>query len=126
VRQLDNDVQSIYGLLEGITETQHKHSTALADLSVAVTSIRATQQRQYNRLDELDARAEGLEAGLTEVRATLSRHGTRLDGFDTRFDQLESKVDGLDTKFTGLFDGLGTKLDQILDRLGPGSSADGR
>jgi chromosome segregation ATPase len=139
VRQLDNDVQSIYGLLEGITESQQKHSTALADLSVAVTSIRATQQRQYNRLDELDARAEGLEAGLTEVRATLSRHGARLDGFDARFDRLESKVDGLeskvdgldakvdglDAKFTGLFNGLGTKLDQVLDRLGPGSSGRG-
>jgi chromosome segregation ATPase len=139
VRQLDNDVQAIYGLLGGITETQQKHTTALADLSVAVTGIRATQQRQYNRLDELDARGEGLEAGLTEVRATLSRHGARLDGFDSRFDRLESKVDGLeskvdgleskvdglDAKFTGLFNGLSTKLDQVLDRLGPGGSGAG-
>jgi chromosome segregation ATPase len=128
VRQLDNDVQVVYSLLEGITETQQKHTTALADLSVAVTSIRATQQRQYNRLDELDARGEGLEAGLTEVRATLARHGGRLDGLDPRFDRLESKVDGLESKVGQLdakFDGLGSKLDQLLDRLGPGSAANG-
>lgn len=125
VRQLDSDVQAIYGLLEGITENQQKHSTALADLSVAVTGIRATQQRQYNRLDELDAHVEGLDAGLTEVRATQSRHGNRLDEFDGRFDRLETKVDGLDAKFTGLFGGLDAKLDQLLSRLRPDAAADG-
>jgi archaellum component FlaC len=130
VRQLDDDVLAIYGLLEGITETQQKHGTALADLGVAVTTVRATQQRQYNRLDELDARVEGLETGLTEVRAMLSRHGNRLDNFDARFDRLETKVDGLetkvdglDTKFTGLFGGLSAKLDQVLDRLDPNGPA---
>jgi chromosome segregation ATPase len=147
VRQLDNDVQAIYGLLEGITEAQQKHSTALADLGVAVTAIRATQQRQYNRLDELDARFEGLAGGLSEVRATLSRHGGRLDGFDTRLDRLETKVDGLDAKvdgletkvdgletkvdgldakFTGLFSGMSAKLDQVLDRLGADPGPGGR
>jgi chromosome segregation ATPase len=115
VRQLDNDVQAIYGLLEGITETQQKHGTALADLGVAVTNIRATQQRQYNRLDELDAHVEGMQTGLADVRATLARHGGRLEEFDTRFDGLESRLDGLESRF----DGLEAKLDQVLDRLAP-------
>jgi chromosome segregation ATPase len=115
VRQLDNDVEAIYGLLEGITESQQKHSTALADLSVAITGVRATQQRQYNRLDEMDARVEGLQAGVTDVKATLSRYGGRLDNFDARFDGLEEKVDG-----------LSAKLDRVLDRLLSGaSSSDG-
>jgi len=115
VRQLDHDVQAIYGLLEGITETQHKHSTALADVSVAVTGVRATQQRQYNRIDEMDARVEGLQAGVTDVKVTLSRHGAGLDNLDARFDGLEEKVDG-----------LSAKLDRVLDRLLSGaSSSDG-
>jgi chromosome segregation ATPase len=120
VRQLDNDVQAIYGLLEGITENQHKHSTALADLGVAVTGIRATQQRQYNRLDELDGRFEGLESGLAEVRTTLSRHGNRFEEFDGRFDRLETKVDGLETKVDGLesrFDGLESKVDGLETKV---------
>jgi chromosome segregation ATPase len=113
VRQLDNDVEAVYGLLEGITETQHKHSTALADLGVTVTSIRATQQRQYNRLDEMDAHVEGLQTALADVGATLKRHGSRLDTFDTRFDGLDARFDGLDARF----DDLSTKLDRVLDRL---------
>jgi hypothetical protein len=51
VRQLDNDVQSIYEML---------------------ATIEATQKRQSNRLNEIAATQ-------TEVTATLADHGVKLD-----------------------------------------------
>jgi hypothetical protein len=57
VRQLDNDVQAIHGLLH--------------DLS-------ATQARQGNRLDEIQANLDG--------------HGQRHDGIDGRLDGIETSL----------------------------------
>jgi len=133
VRQLDNDVNAIYGMLDRIAENQKDQGAALTSVRDAVSDVRGTLMRHGNRLDELDA-------GLSDVRATLARHGNRLDEFDGRFDGLETRFDGLDakvdrleTRFDGLdakvdrletrFDGLDGKLDLVLDRLGPAAAA---
>lgn len=50
VRRLDNDVQSIYEMLAGIS---------------------ATQQRQGNRLSELDGRLTDMDGRLTEMDGKL-------------------------------------------------------
>ncbi len=70
VRQLDNDVQSIYELLDQLKTSQNR--------------MAATQARQGNRLDEL---AQGLEA-----------HDRRFDTIDQRFDGVDQRLDGLDSK----------------------------
>ena len=133
VRQLDNDVNAIYGMLDRIAENQKDQGAALTSGRDAVSDVRGTLMRHGNRLDELDA-------GLSDVRATLAWHGNRLDEFDGRFDGLETRFDGLDakvdrleTRFDGLdakvdrletrFDGLDGKLDLVLDRLGPAAAA---
>jgi hypothetical protein len=55
VRQLDNDVQSIYELL---------------------ATIQATQQRQGNRLDELATDVGSLKSDVVRLR---TEHGAKLD-----------------------------------------------
>ncbi|MEJ7629999.1 MAG: hypothetical protein WKF54_10450 [Nocardioidaceae bacterium] len=41
VRQLDNDVQSIYELLNSISSTQQRHTNRLGELAVKVDAIDA-------------------------------------------------------------------------------------
>ena len=77
VRQLDNDVQSIYELLD--------------QLKISQTRIAATQSRQGNRLDEL---AQSLEAHDQRFDA-MDR---RFDGVDQRFDRIDQRLNGLDSK----------------------------
>jgi hypothetical protein len=80
VRRLDNDVQAIYELLATISATQNRHG---------------------NRLDELDARFDGIDR--------------RLDAHDKRFDGIDARLDGHDKRF----DGMDAKLDEILSLVRP-------
>ena len=70
VRQLDNDVQSIYTMLSAIQGTQERHTNRLGELAVRVDSL-------HGKVDELD---------------------TRLSRFDAKVDSLDAKVDSLDAK----------------------------
>jgi outer membrane murein-binding lipoprotein Lpp len=116
VRQLSNDVNAIYSMLDRVEKTQQEHTVAIAGVRHAVSEVSGVQMRQANRLDELDA-------GVAEIGVTLTRHGVRLDDIEARFDGLATKVDGLDTKVDGLdtkVDGLDTKvsgLDSKVDGL---------
>ncbi|UUZ60594.1 hypothetical protein [Nocardioides sp. B-3] len=74
VRQLDNDVQSIYDLLGTISASQHNMAATLA--------------RRGNRLDEL--------------AAALEVHDQRFDGVDQRFDGVDQRFDGVDQRFDGI------------------------
>jgi hypothetical protein len=98
VRQLDNDVQSIYEML---------------------ISIEGTQVRHLHRLDAIEARADGIDVKVDAVQvkvdgieASQKQHGERLGA-------IESKVESLDTKVTG----LETKMDSVLDILRHSGSA---
>jgi septal ring factor EnvC (AmiA/AmiB activator) len=62
VRQLDNDVQSIYEML---------------------TRIEATQQRQGNRLDEVAERLDVVATGQSEQSSKLDRIVELLEGRDS-------------------------------------------
>jgi chromosome segregation ATPase len=86
IHQLDGDVQSIYEML---------------------ATIEGTQRRHGNRLQELAAKADGLEA--------------KLDALDTKVAALDTKVAGLDTKV----DALDTKMDTVLALLGGSPPAQG-
>jgi len=73
VRQLDNDVQSIYEMLAGIS---------------------AQQARQGNRLDSIDGRLDSIDGRLDSM-------GSRFDAMDTRFDAMDSKLDALLSRHDG-------------------------
>jgi len=66
VRQLDNDVQSIYEMLAGIS---------------------AQQARQGNRLDSIDGRLDAMDTRFDAM-------DTRLDAMDTKLDTLLSRHEG--------------------------------
>ena len=67
VRQLDNDVQSIYEMLSAIQGTQLRHG---------------------NRLDELDEKLTSLEAKVDGV-------DTKVGGLEAKVDRVDTKADGL-------------------------------
>ena len=70
VRQLDNDVNEIYLMLNQIQVTQSRHGV---------------------RLDELDSKLTAHDARFDAVDAKLLAH-------DERFDRVEARLDGIDGK----------------------------
>jgi hypothetical protein len=72
VRQLDNDVRAIYGLLETIQTTQGSHGL---------------------RLDSIDARLARHDARFDAIDARLNDHDARFDAIDSRFEPIDSKLD---------------------------------
>ena len=87
VRQLDNDVQSIYDILTGIS---------------------GTQLRQGNRLEEIDTRLGELDTRLTGRLDELdTRLTSRLDVVDVKLGELDTKLGALDTKLDTVITMLG-------------------
>jgi len=72
VRQLDNDVQSIYEML---------------------TDIWATQRRQGNRLDEHSALLEAHSVTLNEHTAILGEHTAILNDHTSKLDRIISLLE---------------------------------
>ena len=73
VRQLDNEVQSIYEILHSIAATQTRHGT---------------------RLDGLDQRFDGVDQRFDGV-------DQRFDGIDQRFDGIDGKLEEILTIVRG-------------------------
>ncbi|MBA3310309.1 MAG: hypothetical protein H0U28_09675 [Nocardioidaceae bacterium] len=72
MRQLDNDVQSIYTMLSAIQGTQERHTNRLGELAVKVDSL-------DTKIDTLGARVDSLD--------------TKIDTLATRVDSLDGKID---------------------------------
>ncbi len=93
VRQVDNDVQSIYEMLAFIQGTQTRHSNRFEELAVKV--------------DALDSKVGSLDH--------------KVDALDSKVGSLDHKVDALDGK-VGSLDGrvvtIDAKLDTVLELLG--------
>ena len=96
VRQLDNDVQSIYELLNKIS---------------------TTQQRQGNRISELTEMVAGHEARFDAVDARFDAVDARFDALDARFGGIDTRLDGIDTRLDRIEVSLGTILELL--RSGP-------
>ncbi len=99
VRQLDNDVQSIYELLMAIQSTQTRHTNRLHELGEDVGSLGAKLDALDTKVDSLDDRVESLD--------------TKVGALDTKVDVLDVKVGSLDTKV----DSLGTQMSEVLELL---------
>jgi len=74
VRQLDNDVQSIYEML---------------------STISGTQLRQGNRLEEIDQRLESVESKVDALDGKFDALDGKVDALDGKVDALDGKVDSM-------------------------------
>lgn len=86
VRQLDNDVGSIYEMLVGIQATQARHSNAF-EVIVA-------------RLDEHDDRFDAVGRRLDSIDQRLTAIDDRLDSHDDRFDAIDGRLGRLEEGMT--------------------------
>ena len=73
VRQLDNDVQSIYTMLSAIQGTQERHTNRLGELAVKVDSLDVKVDTLDSKVDTLDAKVDTLDSKLSDVLALLKR-----------------------------------------------------
>ncbi|WP_329238612.1 MULTISPECIES: hypothetical protein [Actinoallomurus] len=113
IQQLYNDVNAIYGMLDDIRKAQGEHGKKLTDLSQSLTTVRATQMRHDNRLNELDAGIAGLGDQLKEMRVTQMRHENRFTEIDQRFTEIDQRFDAQDQQLAS----QDRKLDLIMKAL---------
>ena len=92
VRQLDNDVQSIYTMLSAIQGTQERHTNRLGELAIKLDTLET-------KVNTLDGKVDTLE--------------TKVNTLDGKVDTLETEVNTLD----GKVDTLDGKLDTVLALL---------
>lgn len=89
VRQVDNDVQSIYVMLAGIQGTQERHTNRLNELAARLDSVN----------EDLGSRIDGVDSRLGAVE-------TRLDSVDSRLEAVDDRLGGVEGR-----------LDEVLDLL---------
>jgi chromosome segregation ATPase len=83
VRQLDNDVESIYE---------------------ALSAIQGTQTRHTNRLRELDEKLGGIDTQVTGVDSKVVDVDGKVTGLDSKLTGLDDSVTGLDTKLDSVLE----------------------
>ena len=93
VRQLDNDVQSIYEILARIELTQGRHTNRFNEMGHDLDGLRARLDAHDGRFDAHDARFDAHDARFDAIDARLDTHDTRFDAIDTRLDNLDTKLD---------------------------------
>ncbi|MGF1662271.1 MAG: hypothetical protein ACFCVG_07325 [Kineosporiaceae bacterium] len=76
-RQLGNDVDSIYLMLDGIAVTQRSHG---------------------ERLDTIDGKIDGLAGDLSALTIRVDENGARTDGLSDRVDGLTATLGTMDGK----------------------------
>ena len=74
VRQLDNDVNEVYLMLNQIQVTQSRHGV---------------------RLDELDTKLTAHDGRFDAVDAKLAEHDERFERIDGRLDGIDGKIDSV-------------------------------
>ena len=93
VRQVDNDVQSIYVMLAGIQGTQERHTNRLNELAARLDVVN----------DELGSRIDAVE----------NRLGSRIDAVENRLGRVEDRLGGVENRLGG----VESRLDEVLDLL---------
>ncbi len=77
VRQLDNDVQSIYELLNSISSTQQRHTNRLGELAVKVDTIEGRINALDTKVDALDTKVDSVDEKLDAVLELLRGDASR-------------------------------------------------
>jgi len=106
-RQMRNDVDDSYALLESVAKS--------------INTISATQRRHSNRLEEVQqsldlqaGRLDRMEDNQRQQAGRLERVGGRLDGVDDRLTAVEGRLEGMD----GRLEGMSSHLSGVDERLG--------
>ncbi|MDQ3307788.1 MAG: hypothetical protein M3499_05460 [Actinomycetota bacterium] len=73
VRQLDNDVQSIYTMLSAIQGTQERHTNRLGELAVKVDTVETKVDTLDGKVSTLDGKVDTLDGKVDTVLALLRR-----------------------------------------------------
>jgi peptidoglycan hydrolase CwlO-like protein len=102
VRQLDNDVQSIYTMLSAIQGTQERHTNRLRELA--------------EKLDAVDGKIGTVDSKVGDLDGKIDTVDSKVGDLDGKIDTVDSKVGDLDSRM----DGLGAKMDTVLELLRPG------
>lgn len=84
VRQVDNDVQSIYVMLAGIQGTQERHTNRLNELAARLDVVN----------DELGSRIDAVE----------NRLGSRIDAVEDRLGGVENRLGGVESRLDEVLD----------------------
>lgn len=92
VRQMDNDVSSLYEMLVGIQATLARHGNALAVIVA--------------RQDDHDQRFDSLDLRLTAIDDRLDSHDDRFDAIDARLDSHTQRFDAIDAHLGRLEEGM--------------------
>ena len=120
LKQLDNDVQSIYELLSTIEGTQRRHGNRLGEIAADMTEKFGALDLRHDgvdtRLDNVDARLDNVDARLLRVDGRLERLEGRLERVDGRLEQVDGRLTGLDDKVVS----IDTKLDTVIGLLQQG------
>jgi chromosome segregation ATPase len=91
VRQLDNDVQSIYELLAGIAATQSRHGNRFEELE---TKLDTVGQELEGKIDAVREELGTVRGELGTVRGELGTVRQELEAkLDTVRGELEAKLD---------------------------------
>lgn len=88
VRQHDNDLEAIYGILR-------EHSDALTEIRTKLSAHDARFDSHDARFDAHDARFDAHDARFDAIDARLDSHDARFDAVDARFDGVDAKLDRL-------------------------------
>lgn len=79
VRQLDNDVQSIYTMLSAIQGTQERHTNRLNELAEKFDTV-------DGKIDTLDDKVGELDRKLDTVDSKVGHLGGRMDSLGSKMD----------------------------------------
>ena len=79
IRQLDNDVQSIYEMLAEIAATQRRQGNRLAEVDTKLTEVDTKLTEVDTKLTEVDTKLTEVDTKLTEVNGQLNAMNGRLD-----------------------------------------------
>ena len=78
VRQLDNDVQSIYELLMGIQSTQTRHTNRLHELGEDVGALGARLDALDGKVDTLDGKVGALDGKVGALDGKVDTLGAQM------------------------------------------------
>jgi uncharacterized protein YoxC len=111
VRQLDNDVQALYTLVNSISTTQQRHTNRLFELAATLDSISGQVaaigqhgEALADKFDALGGKVDTLSQRGDSVESKVDALGQRVGSVDGKVDALGGRVDSVDGKVDAVLD----------------------
>ena len=93
LRQLDNDVQSIYTMLSAIQGTQERHTNRLGEIAVKVDGLESQFGTLDRKIGTLDNKVDSLAAKVTDLDGNLGTLDDKLGTLGDKLGTLDGKLD---------------------------------